>query len=434
MPTDVASAREIGIAELDRMTRLVDDIDLLADRRRRLSSRWRRSTSPRSRRVSASSSRSSPATPGASTRSRDGQHRRRPRIACCRRGSSSPTTPRSTRPRAAPIEIGSAAGRLRRAAVGARSRRRHPARRPGIASSGASTARTASAPSAARASASRSSMRSRRATADCASSPTPPAAARPSRSTCRPPIGGAAGTGARGRRRAAARGVRMTTILIVEDEPRIAAFVSRGLESAGYDDGDRRRRRRGARRALAAATSTSCSSTSACPTIDGFEVLRELRAQGSSVPVIMLTARSSTRDTVEGLDAGANDYVPKPFTFDELLARVRSRLRETPRRQRRLGRARRRRARHPRPSRDRRTDARSSCPRASSRLPSSSCAVPAGCSAASSCSAACGAWTSTRARTSWTSTCATCAASSAPTTSSTVRGRRLPLGVTARRA
>ena len=65
------------------------------------------------------------------------------------------------------------------------------------------------------------------------------------------------------------------------------------------------------------------------PTMDGFEVLRELRAQGSSVPVIMLTARSSTRDTVEGLDAGANDYVSKPFTFDELLARVRSRLRES---------------------------------------------------------------------------------------------------------
>jgi len=66
------------------------------------------------------------------------------------------------------------------------------------------------------------------------------------------------------------------------------------------------------------------------PTMDGFEVLRELRSRGSAIPVIMLTARSSTRDTVEGLDSGANDYVPKPFTFEELLARVRSRLRETP--------------------------------------------------------------------------------------------------------
>lgn len=65
------------------------------------------------------------------------------------------------------------------------------------------------------------------------------------------------------------------------------------------------------------------------PSMDGFEVLRHLRGQGSSLPVIMLTARSSTRDTVDGLDAGANDYVAKPFKFDELLARVRSRLRET---------------------------------------------------------------------------------------------------------
>src|SRR6478609_10564560 len=121
----------------------------------------------------------------------------------------------------------------------------------------------------------------------------------------------------------------MTTILIVEDEPRIAAFVSRGLESAGYEtvvvedgaDG------------LAAALSGDSDLVLldvGLPTIDGFEVLRELRARGSAIPVIMLTARSSTRDTVEGLDSGANDYVPKPFTFEELLARVRSRLRETP--------------------------------------------------------------------------------------------------------
>jgi DNA-binding response OmpR family regulator len=121
----------------------------------------------------------------------------------------------------------------------------------------------------------------------------------------------------------------MTRILIVEDEPRIAAFVSRGLESAGYgtmivDDGAD---------GLAAALSDAIDLVLldvGLPTMDGFEVLRELRARGSSVPVIMLTARSSTRDTVEGLDSGANDYVPKPFTFEELLARVRSRLRETP--------------------------------------------------------------------------------------------------------
>ncbi|SFS08634.1 DNA-binding response regulator, OmpR family, contains REC and winged-helix (wHTH) domain [Microbacterium sp. cf046] len=120
----------------------------------------------------------------------------------------------------------------------------------------------------------------------------------------------------------------MSTILIVEDEPRIAAFVSRGLESAGYstvivDDGAE-----GLRRALAEDIDLVLLDVG-LPTMDGFEVLRQLRARGSAVPVIMLTARSSTRDTVEGLDAGANDYVSKPFTFDELLARVRSRLRES---------------------------------------------------------------------------------------------------------
>jgi len=120
----------------------------------------------------------------------------------------------------------------------------------------------------------------------------------------------------------------MTRILIVEDEPNIASFVARGLQAAGYEtqvieDGAE---------ALTAALRGDADLVLldvGLPSMDGFEVLRELRSRGSAVPVIMLTARSSTRDTVEGLDSGANDYVPKPFTFDELLARVRSRLRES---------------------------------------------------------------------------------------------------------
>jgi len=119
----------------------------------------------------------------------------------------------------------------------------------------------------------------------------------------------------------------MTRILIAEDEERISAFVAKGLESAGYqtlvvDDG-------------ATELDTALGGDVdlvlldvGLPTMDGFEVLRYLRGQGSTIPVIMLTARTSTRDTVDGLDAGANDYVAKPFKFDELLARVRSRLRE----------------------------------------------------------------------------------------------------------
>lgn len=120
----------------------------------------------------------------------------------------------------------------------------------------------------------------------------------------------------------------MTRILIAEDESRISAFVSRGLEAAGYsttivEDGAE---------ALDLALGGEMDLVLldiGLPTMDGFEVLRMLRAHGSALPVIMLTARTSTRDTVDGLDAGANDYVPKPFRFDELLARVRSRLRET---------------------------------------------------------------------------------------------------------
>ncbi len=119
----------------------------------------------------------------------------------------------------------------------------------------------------------------------------------------------------------------MTRILIIEDEPRIAAFVKRGLESAGYTATVAEDGAEGLERALRGDIDLVLLDVG-LPTMDGFEVLQHLRGQASTVPVIMLTARSSTRDTVEGLDAGANDYVSKPFTFDELLARVRSRLRE----------------------------------------------------------------------------------------------------------
>jgi DNA-binding response OmpR family regulator len=120
----------------------------------------------------------------------------------------------------------------------------------------------------------------------------------------------------------------MTRILIAEDEPQIASFIRRGLESAGYEtelaeEGDR---------ALEIALSGEVDLVLldiGLPEMDGFEVLRALRADGSALPVIMLTARTSTRDTVDGLESGANDYIPKPFAFEELLARVRSRLRES---------------------------------------------------------------------------------------------------------
>ncbi len=119
----------------------------------------------------------------------------------------------------------------------------------------------------------------------------------------------------------------MTRILIAEDEPRISAFVSKGLEAAGYttevvEDGGE-----ALQRALSGDADLLLLDVG-MPTMDGFEVLSSLRGQGSGLPVIMLTARTATRDTVDGLDAGANDYITKPFKFDELLARVRTRLRE----------------------------------------------------------------------------------------------------------
>ncbi|KRA23863.1 two-component system response regulator [Microbacterium sp. Root61] len=119
----------------------------------------------------------------------------------------------------------------------------------------------------------------------------------------------------------------MNRILIVEDESRISSFISRGLETAGYatvivEDGAE------ALEVILQGGVDLVLLDVGLPTMDGFEVLSRLRGQGSSVPVIMLTARTSTRDTVDGLDAGANDYVAKPFKFEELLARVRSRLRE----------------------------------------------------------------------------------------------------------
>ena len=119
----------------------------------------------------------------------------------------------------------------------------------------------------------------------------------------------------------------MTTILIVEDEARIAAFVAKGLRAAGFvpeiystgsDAVEAALQGRGALMLLDVGL----------PDIDGFEVLEQIRGQGVGMPVIMLTARSSVADRVAGLEGGADDYVPKPFSFEELLARVRLRLRE----------------------------------------------------------------------------------------------------------
>ncbi|ALJ19863.1 response regulator transcription factor [Microbacterium sp. No. 7] len=119
----------------------------------------------------------------------------------------------------------------------------------------------------------------------------------------------------------------MTRILVVDDEPDILSLVTRGLAADGHEtvtaeDGPE------ALDHVEAGDIDLIVLDVGLPTMDGFEVLRHLRARGETMPVIMLTARSATADTVEGLDAGASDYVPKPFSVVELRARVRSRLRE----------------------------------------------------------------------------------------------------------
>ena len=118
----------------------------------------------------------------------------------------------------------------------------------------------------------------------------------------------------------------MSQILIIEDEPRIAAFVAKGLKSAGYGTHVEASGIAGGLLAVSGAFDLVILDVG-LPDIDGFEVLDRLRGQGSSVPVIMLTARSSVSDTVAGLESGADDYMAKPFSFEELLARVRLRLR-----------------------------------------------------------------------------------------------------------
>jgi len=115
-------------------------------------------------------------------------------------------------------------------------------------------------------------------------------------------------------------------ILIAEDESRIAAFVDRGLRAHGFTttvvgDGD------GALGYAITGGFDLLILDLGLPGKDGLIVLRELRDARSTLPVIILTARDTVGDTVAGLDGGADDYMTKPFRFEELLARVRLRLR-----------------------------------------------------------------------------------------------------------
>ncbi len=117
--------------------------------------------------------------------------------------------------------------------------------------------------------------------------------------------------------------------LVVEDELRLAELIKRGLERAGYTV------------ELAATGSTGLSAAltggfdvvvldAMLPEMDGFEICERLRRAGETVPLLMPTARDSVTDRIRGLDAGADDYLTKPFAFGELTARLRALVRRLP--------------------------------------------------------------------------------------------------------
>lgn len=119
----------------------------------------------------------------------------------------------------------------------------------------------------------------------------------------------------------------MKSILLVEDTDRIASFVVKGLQAHGFQVHHVKTGEEAITIAQAAHFDLMILDIG-LPGIDGFEVLKTLRGTGNDIPVIVLTARDSVDTTVASFEGGADDYIGKPFAFDELLVRVRSRLRK----------------------------------------------------------------------------------------------------------
>ena len=116
-------------------------------------------------------------------------------------------------------------------------------------------------------------------------------------------------------------------ILVIEDEVKIAQFIKRGLKEEGYavdvaNDGEE------GHFMLSSNDYDVIVLDLMLPKMDGLTLCKELRKEGNSTPIIMLTAKDTVKDKVKGLDSGADDYLPKPFAFEELLARVRVLLRK----------------------------------------------------------------------------------------------------------
>lgn len=118
-------------------------------------------------------------------------------------------------------------------------------------------------------------------------------------------------------------------ILIVEDDERMAELLRRGLEREGHSALVARDGAEGLDLALSRELDVVVLDVM-LPKMNGFQVARHLRERGCRVPILMLTAKDTSRDIVAGLDTGADDYLTKPFSFDELLARVRAVARRAP--------------------------------------------------------------------------------------------------------
>src|SRR5688572_8894325 len=118
----------------------------------------------------------------------------------------------------------------------------------------------------------------------------------------------------------------MTTILVVEDEKKVSALVQQGLSEAGYFV-ETVETPSAARSKLKERSFDLLILDVMLPEMSGLDFARELRGHGLKDLILMLTALSATKDKIQGLDAGADDYLAKPFEFDELLARVRALVR-----------------------------------------------------------------------------------------------------------
>ncbi len=117
-------------------------------------------------------------------------------------------------------------------------------------------------------------------------------------------------------------------ILLIEDDPVITEFLCTGLKYEGYDVSSEATGRQGIS-TLEHSTFDLVILDIMLPDIDGFQVCQRIRQRGMDIPILMLTVKKDISDRVKGLDSGADDYLTKPFSFDELLARIRALLRRS---------------------------------------------------------------------------------------------------------